>query len=34
MGENYGFVAAGKEVHSRVLEAVKKAQEAEAAHSL
>ncbi|KAI0338448.1 3(2),5-bisphosphate nucleotidase HAL2 [Trametopsis cervina] len=30
LGENYGFVAAGKEVHSRVLEAVKKAKELEA----
>ncbi|KAI0697995.1 3',5'-bisphosphate nucleotidase [Cytidiella melzeri] len=29
MGENYGFVAAGKEVHSRVLEAVRKAKEEE-----
>lgn len=33
MGENYGFVAAGKEAHSRVLEAVKKAQELEAVES-
>jgi 3'(2'), 5'-bisphosphate nucleotidase len=29
LGENFGVVAAGKEVHSRVLEAVKKAQEEE-----
>lgn len=31
LGENYGVVAAGKEVHARVLEAVKKAKEEEAA---
>lgn len=30
LGENFGFVAAGKDVHSRVLEAVKKAKEEEA----
>ncbi|KAI0781697.1 3(2),5-bisphosphate nucleotidase HAL2 [Irpex lacteus] len=30
LGENYGFVAAGKAVHSKVLEAVRKAKEAEA----
>lgn len=29
LGENYGFIGAGKEVHGRVLEAVKKAKEAE-----
>lgn len=34
MGENYGFVAAGKEVQSLVLEAVQKAREAEAAQKL
>jgi 3'(2'), 5'-bisphosphate nucleotidase len=33
LGENYGFVAAGKEVHSKVLEAVRQAKEAEAAGS-
>ena len=31
LGENFGFVAAGKGVHSRVLEAVRKAKEADAA---
>ena len=25
LGENFGFIAAGKEVHARVLEAVQKA---------
>lgn len=30
LGENYGVVAAGKEVHARVLEAIKQAKEEEA----
>ena len=30
LGSNYGIVAAGKEFHSKVLEAIKKAQEEEA----
>ena len=29
LGENYGFIAAGKEVHARVLDAVRKAKEEE-----
>ena len=33
LGENHGFVAAGKDVHSRALDAVQKAQADEAAAS-
>ena len=29
LGENYGVVAAGKEVHAKVLEAIKQAKEEE-----
>lgn len=32
LGENYGVVAAGKTVHSRVLEAVQQAQKEEEQH--
>ena len=31
LGENHGFIGAGKEVHARVLAAVQKAREEEAA---
>ena len=33
LGENFGVVAAGKEIHARVIDAVKQAQEAEASAS-